>query len=126
MDRGQDQPVFVFDRRSGQVAGRVGRIEREIGEKLAARPVIRRDLLDVLQIAAPGHGILVAVFQQRIIEGSNALDLRGDIRFTGGHEIIEQAGQPRPGPICVASAAHVQNVGQSRGDKEQPERQADK
>ena len=42
--------VLVEQRRTGLVAGRLRRIERQIGEEALARRVVRSDLLELLEI----------------------------------------------------------------------------
>jgi len=47
VDRGQDQVVLVEQRHAGLIAGRVGQIQRELGQKAFARRISGSDLLEL-------------------------------------------------------------------------------
>ena len=60
--------VLVEERRPGLVAGRVGRIERELGEEALARGIARGDLLELQRgRRARMRGVLVHALELRLV-----------------------------------------------------------
>src|SRR5437016_5250423 len=59
MDRREDQVVLVKERHTGLVAGRVGRVERQFGEKTLPRWIAGANLFKLDQIGASGLCVLV-------------------------------------------------------------------
>jgi hypothetical protein len=50
MDRRQDQIILVEFRTAGFGAGRIGRVERQFGEKALAARVTRGDLFELVEV----------------------------------------------------------------------------
>jgi hypothetical protein len=63
MNGGKDQIVFIEQRRPRLVAGRVGRVERQFGQKLLARPVAGGDLLELNEIRPPCWRVVVEAIE---------------------------------------------------------------
>ena len=55
MDGGEDQVVLVEERHAGLVAGRVGRVEGQLGQEALARGVAGGDLLELQEVGARGR-----------------------------------------------------------------------
>ena len=81
MDGGQDQIVLVEQRDAGLVAGRVRRIERQLGEEALARRIAAGDLLELDQVGAPCLGVFVSSFQVRFVPEPGAFEIRRPVRM---------------------------------------------
>ncbi len=75
MDGRQDEVVLVEDGRPGLVAGRIRRVERQLGQEAFARRIARGDLLELQQVGLPRRRVLVDAFEMRLIPEPDALDL---------------------------------------------------
>ena len=67
MDRRQDQIILVEQRHARLVAGRVGRIEGDLGQETLARWIAVCNLLQLYQIGASHDGILVNAIEMRFV-----------------------------------------------------------
>src|SRR5258706_15980401 len=74
MDRREDQVVLVEQRDSRLVAGRIGRIERQLGEEALARRIAARDLLKLDQIGASGLRVLVDAVEMGLVPQTRAFE----------------------------------------------------
>ena len=81
MDRRKDQVVLVEQRDSCLVAGRVGRIERQLGEKAFARGVTGCDLLKLDEVGVTGLGILVDPVQMRLVPQAGQFEVGRPVRM---------------------------------------------
>ena len=82
MDRREDQVVLVEQRDSRLVAGRIGRIERQLGEEALARGVAARNLFKLNQIGPTDFGILIDSVQVRLISQTRAFEVGRPFRMT--------------------------------------------
>src|SRR5260370_26740971 len=76
MDRREDQVVFVKQRHAGLVAGRIRRIERQLGEEALPRWIAAGNLFKLDEVGSPDLGILVDSVQMRL--GPQASAVNGD------------------------------------------------
>src|SRR5207244_1583153 len=75
MDGREDEIILVEQRRAGQIARRVRRIEGELGQELLARDVAGRDLLELDEIGAAQRGILVDALEMRLVPSAHGREL---------------------------------------------------
>jgi hypothetical protein len=80
MNGRQDQIVLIGQRHAGLVAGRIGRIERQLGEEALARRIAAGDLFELDQVGAPGLGIFVDPVEMRLVPQARALDVGARMR----------------------------------------------
>jgi hypothetical protein len=72
VNRRQDQIVLVEQRHAGLVAGRVGRIQRELGQEALARRISGSNLLKLQQVSLTGLGILMDAVEMRFVPEARA------------------------------------------------------
>ena len=92
MDGGEDQVVLVEMRRAGAVAGRVRRIEREIGQEALARGIAGGDLLELHEVGAAHGGVLVDALQMRLVPEADIFEIgrpAADLRAQPGKQLDE-------------------------------------
>ena len=109
MDRGQDQVVLVEQRHAGLVAGRVGRIERQLGQESFARWIAGGDLLELEQVSPPRLGVVVDAVEMRFVPEAGALEIGRPVRVARDlPKVSTKAGQSSPargGARMLARAA---------------------
>src|ERR1700719_4081088 len=74
MNGREDQIILVEQWRTGLVAGRVRRIEREFCQEPFPRGVSARDLFELDQIGTPRHSVLMEPFEMRFVPPTGALE----------------------------------------------------
>src|SRR5437763_17061231 len=75
VDGAQDQIIFVQKRRTGQITGRGGRIERQLAKKSTTRRVARGDMLQLLDVLVPRERAAVALHDDWLAEAADARNL---------------------------------------------------
>ncbi len=93
VDRGQDEVVLVEQRYTGLVAGRVGRIQSELGQKAFPRRISGSDLLELEQIGPPGLGVFMDAIEMWFIPKACTLQIDGPFRIS---EIAQGFDEPFP------------------------------
>ncbi len=102
MDRRQDQVVLVLERHAGFIAGRVRRIERQLGEKALAARVAPRDMRQLVEVGFANGGVLVFSLEMRCVPAAEHIELgrpAGGIEAQGGDgrlEILPVLARRRP------------------------------
>src|SRR5260370_14959371 len=84
MDRREDQVVFVKQRHGGLVAGRIRRIERQLGEEALPRWIAAGNLFKLDEVGSPDLGILVDSVQMRLVPQASSLKVDWPVRITKG------------------------------------------
>src|SRR5260370_21783602 len=82
MDRREDQVVFVKQRHAGLVAGRIRRIERQLGEEALPRWIAAGNLFKLDEVGSPDLGILVDSVQMRLVPQASSFKVDWPIRMT--------------------------------------------
>ena len=72
MNGRKDQIILVEQRHPGLVAGRVRRIERELGQKPFSRGIPTRDLFELDQVGAPRDGVIMQAFEMWLVPQTGA------------------------------------------------------
>src|ERR1700720_3844507 len=72
MNGREDQIILVEQWRTGLVAGRVRRIEREFCQEPFPRGVSARNLFELDQIGSPRHSVLMEPFEMRFVPPTGA------------------------------------------------------
>lgn len=67
MNGRQDEVIFVEQRYAGLVAGSVGRVQSESGQKAFAGEVSRADLLELNEVGETRWRILMNALQERLV-----------------------------------------------------------
>src|SRR3954454_3788511 len=109
MDRRQDEVVLVEQRQAGLVAGRVGRIQRELGQEAFARRISGSDLLELEQISPPGLGVFMDAIEMWFIPQASPLQIYGPFRIS---EIAQGLDETRP----IIASARWRRYARERGD----------
>ena len=95
MDGRENQIILVEQRHAGLVAGRVRRIERELGEEALAARISLRDLHELDEIGLADHGVLVNALEMRLVPAAHQLDLGGPAGRPAAHQ-PQRIGEGRP------------------------------
>ena len=98
VDGGEDQVVLVEERRAGLVAGRVGRVEGELGEEALARGIAGGDLLELEEVVPADDGVVVDALEVRLVPEAHALQV-------GRPAGLRRRAGPRPARRTPASRA---------------------
>ena len=80
MNGREDQIILVEQRIAGPVAGRIRRIERQLGQKSLAARIGRGDLDELQQIGLAQHGIVVDAVEVRLVPAAHQVELGGPAR----------------------------------------------
>src|SRR5579863_1411842 len=83
MDGGEDEIILIEQWRPGAVAGRLGRIERELGEEALPARIGCGDLHELMQIRLPQAGVLVDAIEMRLIPAAREIEFGGPSRCAG-------------------------------------------
>ena len=94
VDGRQDHVVLVAQGRAGFVAGRLGRVERELGEKRLARRTAASEARQLCQVAFANRRVLVQPMELRPIPGVDPLHILRPVRI--GAQRIEGLHPRRP------------------------------
>ena len=97
VDGGEDQVVLVEVRRAGLVAGRVRRVEGEVGEEALAGGIGLGDALELDEVGGAHRGIVMEPFEVRLVPEADTLDLGGPGRGLGKRGVERGEGRPVPG-----------------------------
>src|SRR5258708_6078284 len=117
MDRREDQVVFVKQWLAGLVAGRIGRIERQLGEEALPRWIAAGNLFKLDEVGSPDLGILVDSVQMRLVPQAGSFKVDGPVRMTKVRDGTDErcpgfAGARRGRRVCkpcnrVGGVSHV-------------------
>src|SRR5271166_2997050 len=76
MDGGKDQIVLVEVRRASLIAGRIRRIERQLGQEALTRGIAGRDLFELQKVGLPDGGVVVDAVEMGLVPAARLRDLR--------------------------------------------------
>ena len=76
MDGRENQIILIQQRCPGVIAGRIRRIECEVGQKVLSRPLAGSDLLKLDQIRPARNGIVVNSVEMRLVPKPGPFQLR--------------------------------------------------
>jgi len=98
---------FIQQGRAGLVAGRIRRIERELGQEFLARAIAARDLFELHQIGAARLGILVDAIEMRLVPKPHALEIGRPFRIAQVLHRADESGPPlRDEDYLILSTIH--------------------
>src|SRR5437762_1083237 len=78
----RNQVILVEQRHASLVAGRVGRIQRELGQEAFARRISGSDLLELEQVSAPGLGVFMDAVEMWFVPQAGPLQIDGPFRIS--------------------------------------------
>src|SRR5439155_23429652 len=82
VDSREVQVVLIKERYAGLVAGRIGRIERQLGEEALARRIAAGSLFKLDEVGATGLSILVDPVQMRLVPQAGWFEVGRPVRMT--------------------------------------------
>src|SRR5215471_2690333 len=77
MDGRENQIILIQKRTPGVSAGRIGRIEHQLGQEVHSRPIADDNLLKLDQICPARNGIVIDAVEMGLVPTPRALQLSG-------------------------------------------------